>query len=271
MTEYALAVTVHDPDERLLRRFDPALSQLVQEYTFLTAACTSSTAARTKAALDEAGFDVKLAADGQIGESRRVAIRSVLRNQKVRWIQYADFDRLLHWQYAYPSELRELLRATPASDYTAVGRSERAMQTHPPVQILAETLTNTAFSAFLRLNKVVDVVAGSFLFSRRAADIIVKLSIEPTNATDLEWPALVLRELEAMPAFVEVEGLEFETADYYTKEIREAGSREAWIKCVFDDPKVWFQRTTLALDSIAAFARVSGAPGFAETRTKGQD
>jgi hypothetical protein len=123
---------------------------------------------------------------------------------------------------------------------------------------MAETLTNTAFSAVLRLRREMDMVAGSFIFSQRAAEVIVRLSTDMSLATDLEWPTLVYRELGSLPECLEMEGLEFETADYYVKEIREAGSLGSWIRQTYDCPSMWHARTKLALDSIAAMWRVLG-------------
>lgn len=260
MRKYGLAVAVHDPKERWLQRFSPGLSALSELYAHKAAACTAATSARTVAALEAAGFHVHLSPNGQTGQTRRDAIRAALADPSVEWLQYADLDRLLHWQDTFPGELRETLAAEPRSEYVALGRTTRALHTHPRVQILAETLTNSAFSALLGLEAEVDLVAGSFLFSRRAAEVILRYSVEPTGATDLEWPALILRELGVMPEFRAVEGLEFETADYYSDEIQAAGSLADWIRDTYDRPAVWLERTKLALDSIAALARVLDGP-----------
>lgn len=260
MAEYALAVTVHDPEERWLARFSPGLSELSSLYIRMVAACTRATSARTLAALESHDFEVVLSDSGRVGESRRNAVRLLLADPSVNWIHYADLDRLLHWQYNYPHELRRTLALAPGSDYIALGRTERALQTHPQVQILAETLTNAAFSALIGLGAPFDVVAGSFLISRRAGDIIVSLSTDPSGATDLEWPALVFRETGSTPECRRLEGLEFETADYYRVEIQRAGSLAAWISATYDRPAVWAVRTKLALDSIVALQRVLDHP-----------
>ncbi|MDO8688402.1 MAG: hypothetical protein Q7R39_00060 [Dehalococcoidia bacterium] len=194
------------------------------------------------------------------GEARRIAVRGVLAGSSSAWIQYADLDRLIHWESSFPAELRRILATRWRPHYVALGRTARALQTHPKVQILAETLTNEAFSTLVGLKRRVDVVAGSSLFSRRGAEILAQLSTEPSNGTDLEWPGLILRETGIMPQFWRGEGLEFETADYYSTEIEEAGSRAAWISITYDRPEVWVTRTKLALDSIAALARVLGTP-----------
>ncbi|MCL4466888.1 MAG: hypothetical protein M1389_12830, partial [Chloroflexi bacterium] len=186
-TRYALAVTVHDPEERWLARFFPALRELSPLYARRAASCTAATSRRTLAALEDAGFDVLTSPNGRVGESRRSAIRSTLADPSVEVVHYADLDRLLHWQYAFPDELRRTLALAPRSDYVALGRTERALRTHPRVQVLAETLTNAAFAALGGLDAPdtpLDLVAGSSLLTRRAAEIILSFSTEPSGGTD---------------------------------------------------------------------------------------
>ena len=173
LLSYALALTVHDPEARYYPRLQPALAQIAGYYVDMAAACTVTTCEATTGALREAGVQVVFCeTSGAIGEARRAAIRAALRAERADWVHYADLDRLLHWQYAYPAELQHTLGQQPTSDYVALGRSPRALATHPTVQIMAETLTNAAYSALSGLASIVDVVAGSFLFSRRAAQKI---------------------------------------------------------------------------------------------------
>jgi hypothetical protein len=258
MTQYGLAVTVHDPDERWLRRFSPALPKIVERYRLCSAACTEATSRFTIGGLKDLGFRTVITAPGAAGLSRIAAIRLLLEDQTVEWVQNADLDRLLHWENTYPDELTATLRQAPTSDYVALGRSPRALASHPHVQILAEVLTNRAFARALRIDEPVDLVAGSSLFSRRAAEILVEQSTEPSGATDLEWPALILHHLGVLPEFRAVEGLEFETADYYLDQIERAGSMAIWLQEAYDTPEVWHSRAKLAADSIAALKRVLG-------------
>ncbi len=260
MIEWALAVTVHDPGERMPARFDPWLGRVSALYSHRVAACSNATSNRTLAALKESGFEIQMSGSAGVGEARRLAVWGALAGPPTAWIQYADLDRLLHWESSFPAELRRVLAARWRSEYVALGRTARALRTHPKVQILAETLANEAFSTMVGLKRRVDVVSGSALFSRRAAEILSNLSTEPLTGTDLEWPGLILRETGIMPQFWKGEGLEFETADYYSAEIEGAGSQAAWTAVVYDRPEVWVTRTKLVLDSIAALARVLSLP-----------
>jgi hypothetical protein len=256
--QLALAATIHDPEERLLSLFEPGLAELGGLYGNKAVAYSAATSIRTVEALESYGFTPLASGIIGIGASRRLAAGTVLSSGDTSWVHYCDLDRLLHWHHAYPEELRQVLMVTPENDFVALGRTERAFMSHPRVQVLAETLTNEAFSALVDSGRSYDMVAGSCLFSRRAGEIILQQSIEPTNATDLEWPGLIWRELGVIPDFRAVEGLEFETADCYQSEIMALGSREAWITATYDRPESWVARTTLALDSIAALGRVIG-------------
>jgi hypothetical protein len=253
-----LAVTVHDPDRRLLERFQPGLGEIDALYVAKAAACTESTAFETVSALQEAGFRVRISPEGRTGQARRDTVGALILDDGFEMVHYADLDRLLHWHYAFPNELQATLDATPASQYVALGRTERAWETHPQVQVLAEKLTNQAFASALGIEGETDLVAGSALLSRNAAETLVRHSIELTGATDLEWPALVIRELGDFPEFRQVEGLEFETPDYFVQEIEAAGGVAEWIQKTYSRPEVWATRTKLALDSINALRRVFG-------------
>lgn len=260
MTRIGLAVTIHDPEERHLPKLRPALNNLREKYGAKAAACSPETSERTLAELRSLGFELTTSADGNIGEARRRALHAVLARNDEAFFQYIDLDRLLHWYYSFPDELQSFLNEARGADYTAVGRTERAFFTHPVVQIRAETLTNDAFSTTTGLPSM-DLVAGCCVMSRDAATTILRRSIEPSNATDLEWPAIVLTTLGRPPAFKAVEGLEFETCDYYEGEIANAGSKEAWMRSIYDQPRVWAGRAKLAYDSIAALERVLATDG----------
>ena len=256
MVELLLAATVHDPEERYLRRLFPAASTLATLYRARVVACTPATSGRTVDALAGAGFRVVPSTDQWVGENRRIALRAALAESPRTWLHCADFDRLLHWEGAYPDELRRMLGTEPGSDFVALGRTRRAFETHPGVQVATEGLTNAAFEALIGGHGSVDLVAGNCLLSPRAAAVVAAQSTEPTAATDLEWPALVFRELGVRPEYRAVEGLEFETPDFYPTEIEQAGSRAAWMRETYDRGSVWLTRGQIAMDSVAALVRV---------------
>lgn len=241
----------------MLKRFSPGLFQLASLYGQKAASCSGQTSLATIEVLKKANFLTPLSlALNEVGTSRRNAVASLLKDKSVKFIQYADLDRLLHWQYSYPQELMNIICRKPSSAYVALGRIDRAWRTHPNIQISAEKFTSAAFNKSLKTDPSCDWTSGSCLMERGAAETILKYSIEPTNATDLEWPAVIYRYMHVVPQCILTEGLEFETADYYREEIDVLGSREAWIKSVYQNPQQIKARQKIARDSIAALKRI---------------
>lgn len=59
---------------------------------------------------------------------------------------YFGFDSLLHWAHHYPAELRSTVRRIPEHDLTIIGRTRRALDSHPRSQRDTEILANEAFA-----------------------------------------------------------------------------------------------------------------------------
>jgi hypothetical protein len=196
--------------------------------------------------------------NAQVGAARRLALRTAFQAGEATFL-YCDFDRWLHWVGRFPEELRGLPAALaghrPRPWYACLGRTRRAFATHPYVQRVAEGATNRAAS--LALGRRLDATAGACWLDRRGAEIVLAGSEEETNATDLEWPALVNRAAGRV-AYVATEGLEFETAEFYAPEIAALGGREAWERAHYERPEVWRARLGLATDSVSALCRVLG-------------
>lgn len=178
-----------------------------------------------------------------------------------------DFDRWLHWARFWPDELLTLpvrverlgRRDRTPPWYVCLGRTARAFSTHPAVQRLPETATNRALS--VPAGSPLDAVSGAAWLSPEAARIILADSREPTAATDLEWPALILRYDPRRLRGLRCEGLEWETPDFHTEEIMAAGGLEAWTEAIFNTPGMWAERLRLAAASTAALERVLAEQG----------
>ena len=99
-------------------------------------------------------------------------------------------------------------------------------------------------------------MAGAAWLTPEAAAIILAGSREPTAATDLEWPALILRHDPGRLRGLRCEGLEWETPDFHAAEIAAAGGLAAWTRATFDTPAMWAARLRLAAASGAALERV---------------
>lgn len=256
----ALAGTLHDPEGRLRAMFASSAAHLAH-YAHISVVATAATDRDLVAALRAAGVRVLHNGDERAGENRRQAIADAT-TLEANSIFSCDFDRWLHWAQAFPDELAALgpRIASNCADawYVCLGRTPRAYATHPLVQRVAEEATNHPLS--LALGRQVDATAGASWLSREGADILLRSSIEPTLATDTEWPLLVHSVDPTRVAYLACEGLEFETADRYGPEIEAAGGLASWTERTYETPEVWHWRLRLAADSSAAICRVLDGP-----------
>jgi hypothetical protein len=202
---------------------------------------------------------------GLTGEGRRAALAAAGPEHPSYFS--CDFDRWLHWSRFWPEELLALparvarlgRRHRTPPWYVCLGRTARAFATHPAAQRLPETATNRALS--VAAGRSLDAVSGAAWLTPEAAAVILANSREPTAATDLEWPVLILRHDPGRLRGLRCEGLEWETPDFHPEEIMAAGGLEAWTRATFDTPAMWAARLHLASTSASALARVlSGEP-----------
>ncbi len=251
----ALASTLHDPDARMLPLLERH-GKLLPRYSAAAIAVSPTTDPRVARLLAACGARV-IPGGPEIGRGRRdgVAAASHASREDVLCI---DFDRWLHWADTHPDELLalpgKLARRRPAPWYACVGRTTRAWKTHPAVQQACEAPTNRAIS--LAAEQDLDATAGCCWLSPEGVIVVLSHSTEATNATDLEWPAFILRHDPLRLTGIRTEGLEFETPDFFPREIAAAGGREAWIATTYERPTVYATRLNLAADSTAALARV---------------
>jgi hypothetical protein len=262
--EIALAVTAHQPDERLAPLVKDHLPSLAGRYTAMTAYCTRETHPTIVNLLRHHCALVHKAegkAEGilNIGDVRRATIRLGLQ-AGTSHLQMCDFDRAIHWVAHFPQELDEVITDIPGYDLLVLGRTERAWTTHPPYQADTEPLFNKVFALVTGLSW--DVGAGSRGLSRPAAETLLEISQEQTVGVDAEWPLLLLQRDGFRVGHRECEGLEFETADRFGPEIEAAGGYEAWEAQMSADPRRWVHRLRVALLIAEASVRYGqgGAP-----------
>jgi hypothetical protein len=250
--------TLHDPRGDYLTLLDlEAVSIALGTYPLVVVAASPASDARVTSRLDQLGACI--VPGGQAGEGRRAALTAAGVDHPAYFS--CDFDRWLHWARFWPDELAALpervamiggKRISPW--YVCLGRTARAFATHPAAQRLPETATNRALSA--AAGRPLDAVAGAAWLTPEAAAIVLAGSREPTAATDLEWPALILRHDPGRLRGLRCEGLEWETPDAHTEEIAAAGGLVPWIRATFDTPTMWAARLRLAAASGAALERV---------------
>jgi len=254
----ALAATLHDPDGRMLPLLLRHASRL-GGYDAAAIAVTPQTAAAVRRALETAGAR-PIPGGKEIGRGRRDAVAAASFHAPGADVLCIDFDRWLHWADRFPEDLAALPGRIAARRsrpwYACVGRTARAWATHPEVQRACEGPTNRALS--LAAGMRLDATAGCCWLAPDAIPAILSRSTEASNATDLEWPAIVLREAPGRLCGVRAEGLEFETPTFFPREIAAGGGLAAWTAATYDTPSMWAARLRLASDSSAALARVLG-------------
>jgi hypothetical protein len=256
-----LVATLHDPRGIALALLDleiEVITTALSTYPLVVVATSPATDDRVTTRLQQLG--VHVVPGGQTGEGRRAALTAAGADQPACFS--CDFDRWLHWARFWPDELAALparvarlgtgKRISPW--YVCLGRTARAFATHPAAQRLPETATNRALSVVA--GRPLDAAAGAAWLTPEAAEIILAGSCEPTAATDLEWPALILRHDPGRLRGLRCEGLEWETPDFHAAEITIAGGLAAWTRATFDTPTMWAARLQLAAASGAALERV---------------
>lgn len=243
----ALAATLYDPEGRMRSQAERVLPLLCQIFEAVFVRASTSTHPRMLEAFREAGALIDSspapAGDGQmLGLARREAL--AMAAKKAPFLLYCDADRALHWAERYPHELALAAEQICERDFTVLGRTERAFQTHPAVQRDTERIINHVFQLVSGWDW--DVGAGARGLSAAAAHAILAGCMDQNLSTDVSWP-LYLRSLNAFSlGYLPTEGLEFETPDRFANEVADAGGLEAWLKRFDSDPQRWLERLELA-------------------------
>ena len=250
-----LAIPYHDPAGELTAALARSLPWIGERFAGISVNASPETAPQALDLLRGAGAQVeqtpRMFVEGvaQMGAIRRAVVGQALRMGAV-WLFYCDGDRLLHWAERYPDELTAALARIPAHDCTIFGRTARAFASHPHTQVATEQIINNVFAAISGQDW--DVTAAARGLSRRAAQAIVDGCAEDSFGVDAAWPLFLLRHGGFTLAEVKTEGLEFETAAQYEREVAAAGSEAAWKHRIDGDARRWAFRLTVARLEVAA-------------------
>ncbi len=204
MDKLALLTVTHDPSGSYLPLFYELQKELENLYTDLFITVSDQSSMELIKELEKSKFNVKVIQKNGAANARREVLQFGLTGQS-DYYHYCDFDRLLTWAENHLHELKNLVLEIPHHDYLILGRTERAMKTHPIDWIETEKITNRICS--LELGKDVDITSGSCSFSRKCAEYISQYSIE--RMTDAEWPMIALRIANYNVDYTSVEGLEY--------------------------------------------------------------
>jgi|FLYN01.1.fsa_nt_gi hypothetical protein len=176
---------------------------------------------------------------------RYMALKAALETE-ANFIHYVDMDRLLRWVETRPDEWRGTVSAMQEAEYTVIGRTAAAYQTHPQALIQTEQISNAVVSHLV--GQAMDVSAGAKGFSRRATEFLVA-NTQPGRAlgADGEWTVLLHR-AGFKVNYVEVDGLDWESADRYQEQAAD-GNRQRRLAEEYDmQAENWAARVQVALE-----------------------
>ncbi len=209
MENIALICVTHDPSGNnidLLKKHAPLFSKLYRDCYI----CVSDeTDLALIAELESSEFHIQIIKKSGVANARRAVVEFGMSGHN-EIFHYCDFDRLLTWfennEANSEAELEKMLETANQYDYLIIGRTEKAFRTHPKEWVETETISNKIFS--LELGKEADVTAGSCMFSRKCAELIILHSKD--MMTDAEWPMIVHRIGKNSIDYLAVEGLEYQ-------------------------------------------------------------
>ncbi|MBC8099866.1 MAG: hypothetical protein H7Y11_10520 [Armatimonadetes bacterium] len=155
-------------------------------------------------------------------------------------VHYVDMDRLVRWVELRPDELKQLVERVQMVDSLVIGRTPAAYQTHARTLIETEALPNMVFSQYL--GRQMDFAAGSRGLSRRAAELVLSHTSEANSlALDVGWAVLVHRAGMTWD-YVEVNGLDWETADRFREIAADSAAQRALAAEEDADIRNWSHR-----------------------------
>ncbi|MBN2334248.1 hypothetical protein JXL21_01730 [Candidatus Bathyarchaeota archaeon] len=259
MPSVSLATTLHDSTGWTLQPLHETARLLAECYGSRLTVVTEGTKPEVVEALREAGW-VVVEPKSRVGvqyisESRRRVLRASLETGQ-DYTHLVDMDRALHWALSYPEELRRVAEAIPGHGFLVLGRTRRAMETHPSNQTETEALANKVFS--LIVGREMDITAASRGVSREAAETILRYSRGRFFDSDSEWP-VILHCMGYELGYMEVKGLEWETR-LKRMEMTLPGGEKVDSKDYYEgNPESWVYRLMLAHGIARAAYRTSRA------------
>jgi hypothetical protein len=177
---------------------------------------------------------------------RMVALEMGLQTD-ANYVHYVDGDRLIRWVELNPDELRRTIDAVQTVDYLVIGRTPKAMATHPQALQQTEAITNDVFSHLV--GQTLDLCAGSKGLSRAAAEFLLRNG-DTVNGlgSDAEWVVLLHRGGFSIKGLL-VDGLDWETADRYLPHAADPETQRREAEAYDADPKHWAMRVRVARET----------------------
>jgi hypothetical protein len=254
--KFILASTLHDPNKRLINLLKKVSSEFGNIFSHKIVCHTPPTNKEIIHLLEDDDFLVcKSPSMRQVDTYKKALKNSIeqIQNPNNDKIFYSDFDRLLHWLDNYPNELQDLFYNYKNHEYFHIGRTKRAFASHPSTQIYTERIVNKIASEILKFSETKDIISVCYIITKRLAEKV--LMVKNTTKTGFygTWPVLYWKWAESKH-YIEVEGLEWETADQFQAKIKSVGY-DKWLS-EFQSQEEWIKRTELLDDCLTELAEL---------------
>ncbi len=175
-------------------------------------------------------------------EGRYLALRAALETG-ADLIHYLDLDRLLRWVETREDEWHWSVGLLGDADCICFGRTTAAYATHPRALIETEATSNRAISHLI--GRPLDVSAGSKGFTRQAA-LFLDAHTQPGTSMGMDAAWLVLLNRAGYRIkYVEVDGLDWESADQYRLEAADTAAQRIAAAEYDEDPRNWEWRVKI--------------------------
>lgn len=247
MPRVSLVSTIHDSAGWSIAPLKESASLLGDLYERRIVVATKGTSQAVINALEASGWTLASPRSNvgveYISDSRLRVIRAGV-EMGAYHMHLVDTDRVLHWAAYYPNELMDVVGKIPNLDFTIIGRTRRALQTHPRNQIETEAIANRVFS--LIYGRDVDITAASRGVSKAAVEVISKYSRGRYFDNDSEWPTIIFCTGGLSLGYIEAEGLEWETR-LKREQMTLPDGRRLDVKDYYEgNPESWVYRMMLA-------------------------
>lgn len=254
MPDPILVCTLHDPLGVVLDlATDDILGGVRATFARVAVVCSAETDSRAELILTRHGFIASRLSAHRL-ELYQAALRAGV--QSADYLMYVDFDRILHWQRTYPSELARVARLVTDGPFTVFGRTARAFASHPACQRLTEGAASEIFRHLYPVPPETDIFASCWGLSAPAAHMLLDAPMPSGSAFYALWPAyLVLRGMRFR--YVAVDGLEWETPDVFASEIAASGY-EDWLRR-FETADQWRSRVEMSAEWVSELVRLAPA------------
>lgn len=207
-----VAAVLHDPELIVYNRFVEVLENEELFDKDFIAVLSKDTPAKPYEDVLTTGVHIQWGRGNP--QARRQALEVGFTMYAPDLVMIVDFDRLLYWLNFCREEFYTLQQQCREPYYTVVGRTEKAMNTHPfPQRSTERAINNYVANNLFQGDRGKDLVSGTSVMSKHIAEYIWTNShASDPGAVDVEWYCLATLGMNAPIAYYEVDGLGYEGA-----------------------------------------------------------